>query len=170
MRRPRKRSVAGKPSRRRRNALVDGWVCPKCGQVAARHGRGGARACHGGDGPFAGCRGLECECTDGKCYSKKSWRLGWRRSPCPNAVCYHCGWKGTVRSRDFERAYGLSRCPKSSTGWHHPVLRVVPNTRPNSLALICVCSECGRKGTSTLDPIADILWLAGDEPESRTET
>jgi len=140
----------------RSNPLLSGWVCPNCGQVGGRHGRGGARRCRGHNrGPI--CDGLVCRCGDGVCYSKSGGR-GWRRSPCPNAYCWHCGWKGEVRSRDFERAYGHSRCPGSPTGWHHALARLGMNPEPDALQLDFSCSYCGVVGECVIHPIEDITW------------
>lgn len=144
--------------RRRHRPLVDGWVCPRCGQKGMRHGHGGARACKSRD-DSPRCRGLECTCQDGQCYSKSMEGFGWRRSPCPCARCYHCGWQGEVRSRDFERVYGNSRCPSSSTGWHHPVISVVPNQQPSNLVLRLRCPMCGLEAETRLDPIEDMEWM-----------
>jgi hypothetical protein len=147
--------------------MIDGWVCPRCGQTGIRHGRAGARGCKTStDSPH--CRGLECECEDGRCFSKRAEGYGWRRSPCPTARCYHCGWEGIVRSRDFERAFGLARCPKSNTGWHHPTITWVPNTVPNVLVLRFKCAICGRIATRPLHPVEDIQWH-DPEPEPEPE-
>lgn len=159
-----------RPRRRHPRVFTDGWVCPKCGQWGVRHGRGGARGCHSKLPPGPHCEGMECKCEDGVCFGKHPHGYGWRRSPCRNAVCHHCGWSGEVRSRAFERAYGLSRCVRSNTGWHYPTITVLPNTEPGSLVLMFECTLCGRKATATLDPIADIVWQPmGDEPRPPEE-
>jgi hypothetical protein len=132
-------------------------VCPRCGSNGMRHGRGGARACKtNNNSPH--CQGLECDCADGKCFSKRPESFGWRRSPCTTARCYHCGWEGSVRSREFERAFGNSRCPRSNTGWHHPTILVPPNAEPSYLVLHLRCTLCGAEATILLDPIEDIPW------------
>lgn len=143
--------------------LWTGWVCPHCGQTEQRHGRGGARGCHAeGD---ERCPGLECKCTDGKCYSK-AFGFGWRRSPCPNAECAHCGWKGTLRSREFERHYGASRCPGSSSGWHWVTVRVeMSQFEPAGVMLVFTCRDCGATGTSVIDPIKQITWTHASTEE-----
>lgn len=150
---------------RRHKPMVDGWVCPRCGANGIRHGRGGARACKTNN-TSPHCRGLECECEDGRCYGKRPDGFGWRRSPCKTARCYHCGWEGEVRSREFERAFGNSRCPNSSTGWHYPVIQVQPNTEPSSLVLRFRCTLCGWEASTVLDPIDDIRWFP---PEAGSE-
>ena len=142
---------------KRKRPLQDGWVCPNCGQTLTRHGRGGARGCKlETQGPT--CAGLVCQCTDGRCFSKDTG-YGWRRSPCPNAFCQHCGWKGTIRSKEFERAYGSSRCPKALTGWHFTRIRIDKDkTRSDMCLLIFECQLCGAKGFVMIDPIQDIEW------------
>ena len=137
--------------------MVDGWVCPHCGQTESRHGRGGSRACDAEQkGPV--CPGLICQCSDGVCFSR-GLGYGWRRSPCPNAVCQHCGWRGTIRSAEFEREYGSARCPKSTTGFHHAHVRVDGNRhRTDHTALVFDCKICGAKGFLIIDPIKDIEW------------
>jgi len=142
--------------RRRRNPLLDGWVCPRCGQYSNRHGRGGARACKAGrDKPH--CPGLQCQCGDGRCYQTGVGR-GWRRSPCLRAVCAHCGWEGAVRSRDFERTYGDARCPKSRTGWHHVTAEIHDNAEPDALRMTLRCIYCGAVGEITIHPVDDVMW------------
>ena len=139
-----------------RRPLRDGWVCPHCGQTLHRHGRGGSRACKAEQsGPT--CPGVVCECEDGICYSKQLG-YGWRRSPCPNAHCLHCGWRGTVRSREFEREYGSSRCTKSATGWHYAKAGVEKNLDPSSLRVVLKCQICGSTATKLIDPIDDLNW------------
>ena len=142
---------------KRKQPLQDGWSCPNCGQTSGRHGRGGARGCkHEPQGPT--CPGLVCKCRDGQCFSHE-YGYGWRRSPCPNAFCHHCGWRGSVRSREFERAYGHSRCPISMDGWHFAVLKLkISKDRSGKYQLVFVCKLCGAKGTFALDPVRDIPW------------
>lgn len=143
--------------RRRRRPLVDGWVCPRCGQIGTRHGRGGARACKDSRG-LPTCLGLRCTCEDGLCFSKGEG-YGWRRSPCRHAVCSHCGWTGEVRSKTFEREFGLSRCPKSSHGGHLVRIEAVGSVAPTVLRLRLTCVECGLVGWIVADPAIDVDWL-----------
>jgi hypothetical protein len=153
--------------RRHASPLVDGWVCPRCGQVGDRHGRSGARGCQTRQtGPR--CPGLVCECEDGLCYSK-SQGFGWRRSPCLNAHCLHCGWRGEIRSRPFERAYGMSRCPKSGDGWHHPLVTISHNTEADAMHQRLHCPLCGIDGTVRIHPIRDIDWRRPEEQEQRDD-
>lgn len=152
---------------KRKQPLRDGWVCPNCGQTSDRHGRGGARGCkHEPQGPT--CPGLVCKCKDGTCFSKE-YGYGWRRSPCLNAFCHHCGWKGTIQSREFEREYGGSRCPKSVDGWHNiQHIRFGRNKkdrkkdrskgRSDVCRIIFECEICGASGPLNIDPIHDIPW------------
>lgn len=121
-----------------------------------RHGRGGSRACKS-DQSVRTCQGLVCECEDGLCYSKQLG-YGWRRSPCTNAHCLHCGWRGTVRSKDFEREYRSNRCTKSSTGWHFARVSVERNMDPSSLRIILKCQICGSKAIKLIDAIDEIDW------------
>ncbi len=145
-------------------SLVDGWVCPRCGQTGTRHGRAGSRGCKTSTDSLH-CRGLECECDDGRCFSKRPGPgYGWRRSPCVTARCYHCGWEGIVRSLDFEREYGLERCPKSNTGWHHTTIQWVPNSEPSNVALRFRCSICGTTGLIVIAS-QDIQWQKPEEDE-----
>jgi hypothetical protein len=151
-------------SHRRHDPLTDGWVCPRCGATWDRHGRGGARACKTADG--VQCRGLECECEDGRCYSKRPDGFGWRRSPCKTARCYHCGWEGEVRSREFERVFKNNmRCIKSNDGWHHPNMWTIPNAEPNSIVAVLQCALCKMVAVRVI-PADTLMWgyPMGDVP------
>lgn len=149
---------------KRHRPLVDGWVCPRCGQVGTRHGRGGARGCHSAmPGPV--CPGLVCRCGDGVCFAKHKG-YGWRRSPCRNAQCMHCGWVGEVRSREFEKLFGNSRCPKSATGWHTVEIVAEQNQTPDVLRLQFKCIDCHATGSTVIDPVQDVRWnFDGDDEE-----
>lgn len=148
---------------KRKRPLIDGWVCPQCGAVGHRHGRGGQRACRDKTaGPT--CEGLVCRCRDGKCFSKAKGP-GWRRSPCPNAYCHHCGYEGPVRSKEFERSFGDSRCPYGTTGWHRALLRVEENERPGACRILFRCEDCGATGSMIIHPVTDIDWRSATPTE-----
>lgn len=139
----------------RKDPLLDGWVCPNCGQTGRRHGRGGARACKSRtQGPL--CQGLTCMCHNGRCYSSDTGR-GWRRSPCLDALCAHCGWRGELRSKDFERDFGLSRCPVHPSGIHQCQVILEPAEHA-SIAMRLTCTQCGTRGASISHPIHDVEW------------
>lgn len=64
-----------------------------------------------------------------------------------------------MRSKEFERAYGSSRCPKSLTGWHYTRVRLDKDkTRADVCLLIFECQLCSAKGFVMIDPIEDIEW------------
>lgn len=147
--------------------LWKGWVCPNCGQTEQRHGRGGARACHAEAEDR--CPGLECKCEDGQCYSK-TLGFGWRRSPCLNAVCAHCGWTGTIRSRAFERRYANARCPKSTSGWHWVTVEVdLSQFEPAGMTIKTRCVECGATGIGVLDPVTQMRWTRHQAAEDKSK-
>ena len=77
----------------------------------------------------------------------------------------HCGWTGELRSRDFERAYGLARCPISRTGWHNPVITVERHHTPTLCRQFWKCVDCGIAATVIVDPVADVDW----DPDSIIE-
>lgn len=96
------------------------------------------------------------------CFAKRRG-YGWRRSPCKNAHCLHCGWSGEIRSRDFERAYGAARCRKSATGWHTVNIIAERNENPDVLRLRFECLECHVQGACAIDPVSNIEWSAIEE-------
>ena len=117
--------------RREGEPLTDDLVCPKCGENAS-------------DRP--GLPKLRCGCEDGNCFALHEGRLTWRRSPCPNAVCDNCGWKGTLRSRYFQQTYQNSRCPMSEDGWHNVDVYTQRNEKAGPLVSLWKCKACGAIG------------------------
>jgi hypothetical protein len=95
------------------------WACPKCGAIDG-HGKGGAEKCneHGS----LPCQGLICECWENgekeAAASEKDDHGQTLTNPCTNAVCYHCGWGGTVP----QKPKGLQAWEKKAleAGWVPP--------------------------------------------------
>lgn len=154
--------------RRRVDPLTHGLCCPACGATFGRHGRGGKRACK--QGPVAECKGIECTCHDWKKHFRRVGdRLVWRRSPCPSAVCHHCGWTGMLGSIDYERTYKLSRCVATENGCHDAVIVARPSDHPEYLSLRVFCRACGHVGDFSIDPVQDIYWRDSAESEMEDE-
>lgn len=141
--------------RPRVDPLRHGLTCPRCGAGLGRHGKGGKRACK--QGPVDSCQGVKCTCPR-KHFVDCSGTLIWRRSPCTGAVCGHCGWSGNLRSIDFERTYGASRCVATANGCHDVKVVARQADHPGDLTLTIYCSACGCEGHVSLDPIDDIYW------------
>ena len=141
--------------RARHDPVLDGWVCPSCGQARGRHGRGGARACKAKE-PGPTCIGLVCECEKGVCYNRRN---GWMRSPCVHAHCQHCGWRGTIRSKPFERDFGLSRCAMAPDGLHRIEPGIAADSSPRVLHLVLRCLVCGHEGHAMVDWLMDTEWI-----------
>jgi len=99
-----------------------------------------------------------CTCN-GKHFVERNGRLIWRRSPCPSAVCKHCGWAGTLRSVDFERSYGLSRCQNTPNGCHDVHVVGTHNEFPGDLVLKVFCRSCSCVGLVSIDPVDGISWV-----------
>lgn len=135
--------------------LRHGLVCPNCGATYGRHGRGGKRACRATYSAL--CPGIECLC-DQTHFRVFAGQLIWRQSPCLDAACRHCGWRGQVASIDFERAYGFGRCVATEDGRHDVVVSVENSSDPSKITVVLHCKACGAFGSLTFNPITDIAW------------
>ncbi len=156
-----------KRRRRRTNPMHHGLVCPSCGASVWRHGSGGRRRCLAGD--VERCPGLECTCRR-KHFLHRDGKLYWRRSPCPSAVCHHCGWKGALRSIYFERKFGLSRCTGTQNGCHDISVTATQNEHPGDLVFRCYCRKCSCIGLGSLDPTEEISWVDFLEEDTNDDT
>lgn len=135
------------------NVLIDHIVCPRCGANAT-----GASSGHK----------LSCECGGGKCFAMESGELTWRRSPCHHAEC-SCGWKGSIRSTEFESVYHRSRCRVSSNGWHDVGVSVYKNENPGPLTIELRCKACGCRGHKTIDAVGEVAWEDARKKEDCNE-
>jgi hypothetical protein len=69
---------------------VDGvpWACPSCGTTSRGHKKSKKldEACESG----GSCGGFICDCPD----PTTATHGASLADPCPDAQCYHCGWRG----------------------------------------------------------------------------
>lgn len=92
------------PKRTPKKALIP-WKCPKCGADADVHGKGGLDKCEDTIGrSVSNCRGLLCECDLERTGDDHGQS---HDNPCPNAVCHHCTWYGTMPAEKREDAVVL---------------------------------------------------------------
>ena len=91
------------------------WACPKCQATPNKHGKGGADKCADPD-THGTCMGFICECDSNEEHGDTP------ENPCPNAVCYHCGWFGEfpVPSFDSSKLKGWAK-KAYEAGWRPPV-------------------------------------------------
>lgn len=129
--------------RRTGDVLTDDIVCPRCGENAPDR---------------EGTPRLRCACEDGDCFRMHEGNLTWRRSPCPNAVCDACGWRGILRSRYYTQHYGNSRCPMTENGAHDVYVYTHRNDTPGPLTIELRCKLCGAIGHKTINCIDEVEW------------
>ena len=127
--------------RREGEVTSDGLICPECGNIG---------------------KILLCECGKGLCFEWSDLQgeasLRWRRSPCPKAHCLQCGWRGRLKHRGFEDAYGLAKCRVSRSGWHDARATIIQNEAPAPITVELVCIECGQRGHFNLDVVQGVHW------------
>ena len=87
------------------------WACPECGAKWNEHGKDGAEGCKDRWAPDGTCQGLVCECEDNQRSGSAPDHGETFSDVCRNAVCYHCGWEGS-----------LPRKPKGLQAWEKKAL------------------------------------------------
>ena len=96
------------------------FKCPKCGATPNKHGKGEC-ADRVSYREHSVCLGCICECAEDDNDSEAEGHGESFENPCPNAVCAHCGWGGTLPVKPK----GLQTWEKKAleAGWTPPANR-----------------------------------------------